>query len=294
MSDEIINVETTTETPEATITENATVKVEDTTLTETPEVKVELPEPIQTKQNLSDMLGEDFKESKNLHKFKDVQGLAKGYEELSSHLGKKFSDLTSAEMDMYLESKGRPEKVEDYNMGVENADPTAVDWFTNQAFEAGLSNDQATKLAASYTEMQHSQIEAAKTQRAEFKERAVDDLKQEYGSRMDSKLVSARKAMRQFAGEEFVNYLNETGLGDHPSLIKAFVNIGDNMLEDTLTTGEDATTAFGMSKLEVESEISKLYKDEVFMKQLKNPQDPHHSVAKEKFEKLYILKQSRK
>jgi len=300
MSEETTKVETPEITedkaaPEATVEESTTV--------ETPEASKEktiietLPEPIlaENSQNLSDVLGEDFKDNKNIQKFKTVQELAKGYNEISSHLGKKFTDLTPEEMDIYVQSKGRPESIDGYEMGIEdNADPAAVDWFKNKAFELGLSNEQASNLAGSFTELQQDQFKAMETQRAEFKEQSIENLKKEYGSRMDSKLNSARKAMKQFAGEEFVNYLNETGLGDHPALIKAFVNIGDNMLEDTLKDGGESSTAFNMSQMEVQGEIAKLYKDPVFMKQLKNPADPHHEAAKDKFEKLYILKQNRK
>lgn len=43
--------------------------------------------------------------------------------------------------------------------------------------------------------------------------------------------------MDKFGSPELKQYLNETGLGNHPELVRIFANIGKAMSEDGLVTG---------------------------------------------------------
>ena len=47
----------------------------------------------------------------------------------------------------------------------------------------------------------------------------------------------AARAVQKFATPEFIDILRETGYGNHPELIKVFVNIGKAMGEDTFESG---------------------------------------------------------
>ena len=53
----------------------------------------------------------------------------------------------------------------------------------------------------------------------------------------DASIGAAQKAMDKFGSPELKQYLNETGLGNHPELVRIFANIGKAMSEDGLVTG---------------------------------------------------------
>ena len=62
------------------------------------------------------------------------------------------------------------------------------------------------------------------------------------GDKLVSSLSVAQRALDQFGTPELKEYLNSTGLGNHPELVKAFVKIGKSMSEDGMVTGSKTTT----------------------------------------------------
>ncbi|OKX10330.1 hypothetical protein AWP89_07880 [Escherichia coli] len=57
------------------------------------------------------------------------------------------------------------------------------------------------------------------------------------GDKLISNLSAAQRALDQFGTPELKEYLNTTGLGNHPDLVKTFVKIGKAMSEDGMVTG---------------------------------------------------------
>lgn len=57
------------------------------------------------------------------------------------------------------------------------------------------------------------------------------------GEQLDANLSLAKRAMEAFGSDALMNVLNETGLGNHPAIIKAFVKAGKAISEDTLMPG---------------------------------------------------------
>jgi hypothetical protein len=67
---------------------------------------------------------------------------------------------------------------------------------------------------------------------------------QEYGGdKLHENLASAKKALDTFGSPEFKSLLKESGLGNHPELIRAFVRVGKAISEDRLISGTVNPTA---------------------------------------------------
>ena len=59
------------------------------------------------------------------------------------------------------------------------------------------------------------------------------------GDKLTANLSSAQRALDQFGTPELKEYLNTTGLGNHPDLVKTFVKIGKAMSEDGMVDGSN-------------------------------------------------------
>lgn len=60
------------------------------------------------------------------------------------------------------------------------------------------------------------------------------------GDNFDKNAAIAEKAVTTFGGDELKNILNETGLGNHPALFKAFVEAGKGLVEPEVVRGDPA------------------------------------------------------
>lgn len=108
------------------------------------------------------------------------------------------------------------------------------------ARELGLTNEQANKLVA--VQAKHLQAQQARQQEqlTSTMEGWVNDLKNDAefgGANFDKNAKVAQKALEAFGSPELKQLLNESGLGSHPELVKAFHKIGLKISEDTMERG---------------------------------------------------------
>ncbi|ENN8375158.1 peptidase [Providencia rettgeri] len=148
-----------------------------------------------------------------------------------------------------------PEKYEFTASEGQELDKEAIAAFEPVARELGLSNEQAQKIVDVYgstimPQIMKQQNEAWQQQTIEWAETIKAD--KELGS-VES-IGNAQKAMDQFGTPELKQYLNDSGLGNHPELFRIFSRIGKAMSEDGFVSGssENARSAadvlFGDSK----------------------------------------------
>lgn len=137
-----------------------------------------------------------------------------------------------------------PEKYE-FTMpeGVE-MDSEMLAEFEPIAKELGLSQEKAQKLVdiqiKSLQKLQAAheiqQEEAFKEMTTQWATAAKAD--SEYGgAKFNENLSVAQKALKQFASEGLIEYLNSSGLGNHPEVIRTFVKVGKAISEDKFVVG---------------------------------------------------------
>lgn len=66
-------------------------------------------------------------------------------------------------------------------------------------------------------------------------EAVIAGLEKEWGAATKGQLKLAERAAKDVGGEELIDVLNDTGLGNHPALIKMFAKIGAILAEDDPT-----------------------------------------------------------
>ncbi|HHW7541933.1 peptidase [Escherichia coli] len=138
--------------------------------------------------------------------------------------------------------EGAPEKYEfTAGEGVE-LDADALKDFEPVARDLNLTNEQAQKLVDAYPKIlagvQQRQAEAWQKQTESWAETVKAD-KEIGGDKLTANLSAAQRALDQFGTPELKEYLNATGLGNHPDLVKTFVKIGKAMSEDGMVDGSN-------------------------------------------------------
>jgi len=116
-------------------------------------------------------------------------------------------------------------------------EPSAVEQISSFAKEQGLSNEAAQKLLERESKSFASYVEKQKTelvkQTAEWLEAAKTD-KEIGGEAFGQNAELAKRVVERYGSESFKKALNESGLGNHPELVRFVARIGKAMSEDQL------------------------------------------------------------
>ncbi|HAO1322240.1 TPA: peptidase [Escherichia coli] len=138
--------------------------------------------------------------------------------------------------------EGAPEKYEfQAGEGVE-LDTEAMKDFEPVARDLNLTNEQAQKLVDAYPKIlagvQQRQADAWQATTEQWAADVKAD-KEFGGDKLPENLSAAQRALDQFGTPELKEYLNTTGLGNHPDLVKVFIKVGRSMSEDGMITGKE-------------------------------------------------------
>ena len=119
-------------------------------------------------------------------------------------------------------------------------DDGVIGKFSEVAKELNLSQSNAQKvldvMAPAIAERQQAALQAMT---AEWADSARAD-KEFGGDKLDENLAIAKTALEKFATPEFRTLLNDTGLGNHPEVLRVFVRAGKAISPDTVVTGKQA------------------------------------------------------
>lgn len=244
-----------------------------------------------------DDLPDDLKTNKSIEKFKDKAALAKGYVDLekSSSRGDRIliptKDSTDAERATFWEKIGRPVEAKGYELPAEGipADVTLNDeqiaGFQKFAHEIGLSKEQYAACVRFDAQRQGTAMEGINTSAEEFKEQAEVELKKEYGDAYPERLEMANDALMHFGGQEAIDVLVDTGMANHPALVKMMVKVGMAVGQDEIMGGGHRVT-YDKTPDEALAEMGRLKTDKEFMDAYVSKQHPGHEEAVTRMLKL--------
>ncbi|ENF6041706.1 peptidase [Citrobacter amalonaticus] len=158
----------------------------------------------------------------------------------SDETQKTEEELAAEKAEKEQKQEGAPDKYEFTAAEGVELDAEALKEFEPVAREMNLTNEQAQKLVDVYPKIlagvQQRQVEAWQQTTEQWAADVKAD-KEIGGDKLPSNLSAAQRALDQFGTPELKTYLNDTGLGNHPDLVKAFVKIGKAMSEDGMVTG---------------------------------------------------------
>ena len=139
-----------------------------------------------------------------------------------------------------VEPEGAPEAYEFSQPDGHVVDEGVISKFSEVAKELNLPQDKAQKvLDVMAPAIAERQAAALQTMSAEWAESARTDT--EYGGeKLTENLAVAKVALEKFATPEFTKLLNDTGLGNHPEVLRVFYRAGKAISQDTVVAGKQA------------------------------------------------------
>lgn len=186
-------------------------------------------------------------------------------------------DATPEEWKEFHKALGAPEDIAGYE---EAFDTDGVEWnldldpIKEAALEAGLNPKQLRTMSDAYLGM-------IKRQRGNAEEIAAD-LREEWGREYDANLGLAVQTAQTFGGDELMESLQKSGLGNNLQLIKTFTKIGRSLASEGLIDGKSSGR---ISKNDALSKAQDIQKSPDYL----DPKAPGHRRAVEEVERLYNL-----
>ena len=253
--------------------------------TNTPEVSTDW------KASLSDEVRAD----KSLENIKDIESLAKSYVHAQKLVGAEKIPVpnkyaTEKDWDAVYEKLGRPKSADGYKYQLpenQKVDEAALKTFSAQAHKLGLLPTQAQGVVNFYNEMMGKQVADADSVALAQREKAMTELKTEWGQAFDQKLQKANNVVSQVfpKGIMSMNLEDGTKIGDHPEVIKAFAALADKVGEDNIVQASGPTY---LTPKELDKQIGSLTADPQSAYWQKN--HPNHAEAVKEVEQLFEKK----
>jgi hypothetical protein len=178
-----------------------------------------------------------------------------------------------AEMDKYELKKGEKYVIQDDVMSE----------FKKLAFENNMLPGQAQKIMDWFNEKASAGMESAYSSKEQEVTKGWEELNKEWGNGFEKNMSAAKTVIKEFGDESFVNYLNESGLGDDPKLARFLANIGKNLREDSFK--EEAISHVNMTPSEAKSAYNKIIADPNHP--YRNSSHPDHKNAVMEVNKLF-------
>ena len=237
-------------------------------------------------------LPDDLAREPSLRNFDSVDKLAKSYVHAVRKMGVPADQLMRVPQnaddpawnDVY-NSMGRPESADQYTFDERYAEAN-LDDFKNIAHNLGLSQNQAEKILDMYSQANYDQMEQAEARHSEMQVEGINALQKEWGKSYNENVELARRAFTNFASKEALDVMEDSGLGNHPEIVKMFSKIGNLLKEDGIMVGEpgigDALSpAMAQEKIDNnlgDSEFNKIYLDKTH---------PQHQKAVDEMTRLF-------
>lgn len=140
---------------------------------------------------------------------------------------------------------GAPEVYADFTApeGVE-LDKDLLAEFTPLAKELNLTQENAQKFVDLAAKIVTKQFAAMEAQHLQWAEDAKADT-EIGGDKLAANLALGKKVIDYAGGAALRTVLNDTGLGNHPALIKAFAKLGNLISDDTIERGKSGAADSG-------------------------------------------------
>lgn len=183
-----------------------------------------------------------------------IEELGKGYQNLEKLLGKDRIPVPQSDDDndgwqRWYAASGRPEKPDEYEFEKPSLpetlpyDEELEKSFRTYAHVNGLSKKQAKNIHDAFVKTQMERHSAWDTQQKQARSQSEQALRREYGNQYEQAVQQAKSALAQYGDPEYIKHLEETGQGNDPRVIRAWIKVGKEMAGDTKLKGAVQPTA---------------------------------------------------
>lgn len=241
-----------------------------------------------------DSLPAELKADPSIAKFPTVEVLAQSYINAQKLIGRDKIPMPTNDVELrgVFKRLGMPETPEGYDFKAiklpENIkeDKVAAENIRKMSHQLGLTNAQAQQFYKSYwdnaaqAQVDHQQAVV------ENQQKSLTSLRKEWGHGFDRNLETAKRALKNFGGDEMVKLMENTRLGDDPRVIKMFAKMGAKMMEDGSISNDGI--ASGLTPNDIAAEIAKTMAHPAYF----DKTHPEHKAVMIKAKELFEMKHS--
>lgn len=208
--------------------------------------------------NWKEGISEDMRNHPALGHVADIPTLVKNYISAQTMVGADKVQVpgkhaTPEDWTTFYHKTGLPQSLETYEVklpeGAEFNDGF-VSQLKEQAFLAGVKPDQLNPILAWYDKANKEAVTLMETESQQKRDEEVKALKFEWGQAFDQKLQQAKAAAKATGIPDLFSWLDDSGLGDDPRMIKMLSAFGEMLGEDKIVGGDgsQAQTPGSMQK----------------------------------------------
>jgi len=237
-------------------------------------------------------LPEEMQSNESLSKFSDIEALAGSYVNAEKMIGKDSITVptTEDEWASAYNKLGRPEESSGYELKAPDDLPEGVTFdeemmngFKAKAHEAGLNQKQIESLNSWYWDHTTQAYNTLNESADDSQTKSVETLKKEWGERYDVNLTMAQRAVEKFGDDSFAEYLEQTGLGDNPQMVRFMHAIAKANLEEGDIEGQGNDNSRSLDPSQIREQINDIMSQAAYT----NKQDPNHEILVGKVQKLF-------
>jgi hypothetical protein len=190
-----------------------------------------------------DGLDEAYRENPLINKWETLNDFAKTHLNAQKLIGAEKvaipgKSATNEEWQSLYQRLGSPKDPNEYDLDkTEVFDEATYESFKNTAYEIGLSNKQASAIAAHFEKQVNDGRGLLAQQVEEARFNGEQELRQEFGQHFVERLTQAQAAAKTVMPDVNlfeVALADGRKLGDHPDIIKAFSSMAEMLGEDGL------------------------------------------------------------
>lgn len=211
---------------------------------------------------------QEYAQDPSLKAIQDVPSLIKSYVHAQRKMGADKTVLpnqnsTKEEWMQLYQKLGMPTDFNEYDL--KQAEQNALkeeilEEFKKTAYENNILPQQAQAMYDFLNNQAVTEAERMQQLQQEKMSEAINNLKEEWGEAFEQNVHTAKLAVNEFGGEELKQYLNESGLGNDPNIIKVFNEIGKQFFKEDNFTAE-SKPAYSLSPSEAQQRINEITGD---------------------------------
>ena len=239
-------------------------------------------------QDWRSSLTDELQNNPTIQNIKDLESAANTLVHQQKMIGSRIPIPKTDEEKAELYTKlGRPETSEKYNFAIPEThskffNEEQVKQFKNVAHQIGLNNDQAKALIDFQVKSVDFENQRRNSEMTLGKKSTEEALHKEWGYDYDNKVRAAQRAMSVYADEDLIQLL-DTEAGNHPSVVKLFARLGEDITEDMAKNTQNNKLA--VSPIDAKADIAKIYSDAKHP--YHNSGHPEHRNAVEQVKQLH-------
>lgn len=223
-----------------------------------------------------------------------VEDLGRSYQSLEKLLGREKVPVPTSEEDeegwtRWYSAAGRPDEPDGYEFDRPDSLPEDLPYdeeteknFRMWAHVNGLNKRQAKALYDGYVKTQLERHSAYQKHQEDAKVQADQAMRREYGQQYDAKLARAKAALQKYADPDYYAFLNESGAGNDPRMIRAWIKIGEELAGDERLKGNAEPQPLPADLDRAIADFRNKYQKALFEKD-----HPDHGLRVKEYQKLF-------